>query len=274
VCRKLARKVAAKQKYSKRVLPDMLADYLGPAHFLQERLEDKDQVGLATGVAYTDGGGDVMIVEVMLLPGKGGITFTGQLGDVMQESAQAAHSYARSQARHLGIKPSAFEKNDIHVHLPEGGIPKEGPSAGITLATALISALTKRPVSSKIAMTGEITLRGKVLPVGGVKEKVMAAYRNGLRKVILPERNRKDVVEIPKKIVTEMEIHYVQEMSEVLALALAPAKRTSTPTRDGKTKVARKPANVKTPATQVVISGENSGVGSGVGSVSSAAVRD
>jgi ATP-dependent Lon protease len=262
VCRKLARKVAAGQKFNKRVTPDVLADFLGPAQFLQERLEDRDQVGLATGVAYTEGGGDVMVVEVMLLPGKGGITFTGQLGDVMQESAQTAHSYARSQAQQLNIKPSVFEKTDIHIHLPEGAIPKEGPSAGITLATALISALTKRPVSSKLAMTGEITLRGKVLPVGGIKEKVMAAYRAGLRRVILPERNRKDVVEIPKKIQGEMEIHYVKEMDEVLQLALAPAGRASK-TATSKTKVARKPAAKPSPAPQASASGEVGGAATG-----------
>jgi ATP-dependent Lon protease len=223
VCRKLARKVAAKHKFSRQVTVDVLPEYLGPAQYLQERLEDKDQVGLATGVAYTDGGGDVMVVEVMLLPGKGNITFTGQLGEVMQESAQAAYTYARSQAKALGIRISTFEKNDIHVHLPEGAIPKEGPSAGITLAVAMLSALTGRPVRGKVAMTGEITLRGKVLPVGGIKEKLMAAHRAGLRKIILPDRNRKDVVDIPRKILDEMDIHYVSEMSEVLAETLAPA---------------------------------------------------
>ena len=249
VCRKLARKIAANQKYPKHVTAGQLADYLGPAQFLQERIEDKDQVGLATGVAYTEGGGDVLLVEVMLLPGKGNITFTGQLGEVMQESAQAAHSYARSQAAQLGLKPSIFERNDIHVHLPEGGIPKDGPSAGITLAAAMISALTKRPLHSKIAMTGEITLRGKVLPVGGIKEKLTAAYRAGIRKIVMPERNRKDIVEIPKKIVSEMEIIYVTEMSEVLDVVLAPAKRSPGAPRRTKTKLTRKPAAKSAPAS-------------------------
>ncbi|MFN8418537.1 MAG: S16 family serine protease [Anaerolineae bacterium] len=269
VCRKLARKVASKEKYSRKVTPEVLSEFLGPAQFLQERLEDKDQVGLATGVAYTDGGGDVMVVEVMLLPGKGNITFTGQLGDVMQESAQAAYSYVRSQAKTFDIKPSAFDKNDIHVHLPEGAIPKEGPSAGITLATAMLSAMTGRPVHGKIALTGEITLRGKVLPVGGIKEKMMAAHRAGLRKILLPDRNRKDVVEIPRTILDEMEIRYVSEMSEVLEVMLAPAvtkpkpkspsrsKRspnktkpsTSTARRPGTTPSTKRP--VKTPAVHV-----------------------
>lgn len=266
VCRKLARKIAANQKFHKRVTAAQLAEYLGPAQFLQERIEDKDQVGLATGVAYTEGGGDVLIVEVMLLPGKGNITFTGQLGEVMQESAQAAHSYARSQAAQLGLKPSIFEKNDIHVHLPEGGIPKDGPSAGITLAAAMISALTKRPIHSKIAMTGEITLRGKVLPVGGIKEKLTAAYRTGLRKIIMPERNRKDVVEIPKKIVNEMEIIYVTEMQEVLDVVLAPAKRRPGAPRKTKTRLTRKPATKSTTtpvASQVAVSVDSATGGTG-----------
>lgn len=227
VCRKLARKVAADQPFKPVVRPEDLPIYLGPPEYLQDKVDDKEQVGLVTGMAWTEGGGDVLFIEVILMAGKGNISFTGSLGEIMQESAQAAHSYTRSRAKELGIKLAAFEKNDIHVHMPEGAIPKEGPSAGVSLATALISALTMRPVRSRLAMTGEITVRGKVLPVGGIKEKVMAAHRAGVREIILPERNRKDTVEIPQKILEAITIHYVADMEEVLNLALLPAPKVA-----------------------------------------------
>jgi ATP-dependent Lon protease len=175
ICRKVARKVASEKAYRKRITPESLLEFLGPPQYTDDKIIETEQVGMTTGVAWTENGGDIMTVEVSLLPGKGNMTLTGQLGDVMQESVQAALSYTRSRAKALHIKEDVFEKTDIHVHLPETAVPKDGPSAGITLATALISAFTGRIVRPKIAMTGEITLRGRVLPVGGIKEKVLAA---------------------------------------------------------------------------------------------------
>jgi ATP-dependent Lon protease len=190
--------------------------------------EEEDEVGVATGLAWTEGGGDIMGIEVTLMPGKGMLTLTGQLGDIMQESAQAALSYTRSRVVQFGIDPDEFDKLDIHVHLPEGAIPKDGPSAGITLATALISALTQRKVRRDVGMTGEITLRGRVLPVGGVREKILTAHRANLRKVLLPKRNKKDLVEIPKRTARELEMVLVGHMDEVLDHALMPVKQDLT----------------------------------------------
>ncbi|GAB4555448.1 MAG: endopeptidase La [Anaerolineae bacterium] len=244
ICRKTARKVASDLPYRKRITPESLPDFLGPPHYLADKVEGDDQVGLATGVAWTENGGDVMSVEISLLPGKGGITMTGQLGDVMQESVQAALSYTRQRAKDLGVKENEFEKTDIHIHLPETAVPKDGPSAGVTIAVALISAFTNRKVHLKVAMTGEITLRGRVLPVGGIKEKVLAAHRAGLRDVILPERNQKDMQDIPKKILGEMHIHFVKDMDQVIAIALYPhVKEADKPTSKART---RKPAATKT----------------------------
>ncbi len=223
VCRKIARQVASDKPYSKRVTPDLLFRFLGPPQYLPSKAEETDQVGIATGLAWSEGGGDIISIEVSLMPGKGGMTLTGQLGEVMQESAQAALSYIRSKSKQLGIKDSIFEKQDIHVHLPEGGVPKDGPSAGITLATALISALTGRKVYSHVAMTGEVTLRGRVLPVGGIKEKVLAAHRAGLKVIIYPKQNEKDLVEIPKQSLRQLKMYPVTTMDEVLEHALTPA---------------------------------------------------
>jgi ATP-dependent Lon protease len=231
VCRKVARRVASEKTFTRRITPDSLDRYLGPAHYLQSKLEENDQVGLVTGLAWTEGGGDIMAIEVTLMPGKGSMLLTGQLGEVMQESAQAALSYTRSRAKALNIKESTFEKTDIHIHVPEGAVPKDGPSAGITLATALISAFTGRKAFSKVGMTGEITLRGRVLPVGGIKEKVLAAHRAGLKKVLVPTRNKKDLVEIRKKVLRELQITYVDSMDEVLEQVLGPATRKSAPPR-------------------------------------------
>jgi ATP-dependent Lon protease len=177
-------------------------------------------VGVATGLAWTEVGGELLETEVGLMPGKGKLTLTGKLGEVMQESARAAVSYLRSRAEMLGIEPDFNENRDIHLHVPEGAIPKDGPSAGITMATALVSALTKNPVRKDVAMTGEITLRGKVLPVGGIKDKVLAAYRGGITEVILPKENEKDLEEIPAEVREAMEAHLVESMDEVLRLAL------------------------------------------------------
>jgi ATP-dependent Lon protease len=221
VCRKTARKIAEGKRYTRQIKPAGLSNFLGPPRYTFGRIEETDQVGVATGVAWTESGGDLLPVEVSLMEGKGGLTLTGQLGDVMQESAQAAFSYTRSQAKELGIDPSIFDKIDVHIHVPEGAIPKDGPSAGVTMATALISALTGLPVYREVAMTGEITLRGRVLAVGGLKEKVLAAHRAGIKHLLLPQRNQKDLVEIPKRVKRELNLILVQTMDEILDQALA-----------------------------------------------------
>jgi ATP-dependent Lon protease len=220
ICRKTARKVAEHKRYARRIQPSSLLRYLGPPRYTYGCIEETDQVGVSTGLAWTESGGDLLPIEVSLMEGKGGLTLTGQLGDVMQESAQAAFSYIRSRANELGIDPSVFERLDVHIHAPEGAIPKDGPSAGVTMATALASALTGRPVRREVAMTGEITLRGRVLAVGGLKEKVLAAHRAGIKELLLPKRNQKDLVEIPKPVRRELNILLVQTMDEVLAQAL------------------------------------------------------
>jgi ATP-dependent protease La len=202
------------------ITADRLADYLGPEKFRYGLAEQEDQIGAATGLAWTEVGGDTLIVEVSILPGSGKLLLTGKLGDVMKESAQAAFSYTRSRAEQFGIPADFHEKNDIHVHVPEGAIPKDGPSAGITIATALISALTKIPVSRMVAMTGEITLRGRVLPIGGLKEKSLAAHRAGIRTVLYPADNEKDLQDIPESVRESMRFIAVRHMDEVLGHAL------------------------------------------------------
>jgi len=222
ICRKVARLVAEGKPAPRRITVQSLTKYLGPPQFSYGVAEEEDEVGVATGIAVTEAGGDIMLVEVTLMEGKGNLILTGQLGEVMQESAQAALSYARSHARQLGIEDQNFDKLDIHIHVPEGAIPKDGPSAGITMATALISALTNRPVRRDVGMTGEITLRGRVLPVGGLKEKALAAHRAGLKIVIVPKKNERDMVEIPAKVKRDLEFIFVERMEEVLAVALLP----------------------------------------------------
>jgi ATP-dependent Lon protease len=222
LCRKAARRLAEEKKPIKRVVPSMLPRYLGPPRYLRDDTEKKDLVGVATGLAWTEGGGDLMPTEVTLMPGKGNLTLTGQLGEVMQESAQAALSYARSRSEDLGLKSDLFENIDIHIHLPEGAIRKDGPSAGITIACALLSALTSRPVRRDVGMTGEITLRGRVLPIGGLKEKLLAAHRADLKTVIIPKRNEVDLVEIPRKALRDLNVVLVEHMDEVVETALLP----------------------------------------------------
>ncbi len=219
ICRKIARTVAEGKRAPTTVSRDSLFKYLGPEKFTYGIAEEKDQIGVATGVAVSEVGGDTMAVEVTLMRGKGGLLLTGQLGDVMQESAHAALSYARAHAKELGLKVN-FDKLDIHIHVPEGAIPKDGPSAGITIATALISALTRRAVHKNVAMTGEITLRGRVLPIGGLRDKVLAAHRAGLKTMLIPKKNKKDLVDIPKKVQREMKFIYVERMDQVLPIAL------------------------------------------------------
>jgi ATP-dependent Lon protease len=229
LARKTARKVAEGKRHTREITVDGLDKYLGPPRYTFGRAEAQDEVGIATGVAYTEAGGDILPIEVTLLDGKGNLTLTGQLGEVMQESIQAALSYTRSRAKALKIDLANFEKTDIHVHVPEGGIPKDGPSAGITVATALISAFTNRPVRREVGMTGEITLRGRVLPIGGLKEKVMAAHRAGLKTMILPKKNQKDMVEIPRKVLDDLNCILVEHMDEVVEKALRPATRKKKP---------------------------------------------
>jgi len=216
VCRKRARQVAQKQAGKATITRRMLVDYLGQRKFRHEVAERQDEVGVATGLAWTPAGGDVLFVESTLMAGKGNLTLTGQLGDVMQESARAAFSYARSKAASLGIKEDFYSSNDVHIHVPAGAIPKDGPSAGVTMAVSLVSALTGRPVNKDIAMTGEITLRGKVLPVGGIKEKVLAANRAGIKKVLLPKDNETDLKEVPQHIKKGLQFKFVERIGEVL----------------------------------------------------------
>ena len=224
ICRKTARRVAEAKRYTHQIRVGNVLRYLGPPRYTYGLIEESDQVGVATGVAWTESGGDLMPVEVSLMEGKGGLTLTGQMGDVMQESAQAALSYARSRSEELDIDPLIFEKLDIHIHVPEGAIPKDGPSAGITMATALISALTERPVCRQVAMTGEITLRGRVLPVGGLKEKILTVHRAGIKSMLLPQRNEQELVDIPRRVKRHLNLILVKSMDEVLEHALLEEK--------------------------------------------------
>jgi ATP-dependent Lon protease len=199
--------------------------YLGVPRYEYGLAEEQDEVGVATGAAVTSVGGDLLSIEVIVMEGKGDLLLTGQLGEVMQESARAAISYARAHATEYGIEPGFFDKRNIHVHIPAGAIPKDGPSAGITIATALISALTGRKVRKDVAMTGEVTLRGKVLPIGGLREKTLAAHRGGIKTFLLPRRNAKDMSELPVVVRAEMELIQVTTLSEVLDVALLPSEK-------------------------------------------------
>jgi ATP-dependent Lon protease len=240
LCRKTARRIAEGEKGPFTISRANLHKYLGPPHHLPEGEREKDEVGVATGLAWTQVGGELLAVEASLMRGKGQLMLTGQLGDVMRESAQAALSYARSRADRLGLESNFYETMDLHIHVPAGATPKDGPSAGITMATALISALTQVPVRKDVAMTGEITLRGKVLPIGGLKEKAIAALRGRMRKVIIPEANKKDLVEIPNYVKRKLKFISVNNVDEVLSEALvrSPFKSTKAPPR-GKTSKGR-----------------------------------
>ncbi|MCB9422011.1 MAG: endopeptidase La [Ardenticatenaceae bacterium] len=222
VCRKVARSVAEKKRFTKRITARHVEELLGPPRFMQEMLQEQDEVGVATGAAWTMAGGDILFIEVNLMPGKGNLTLTGQLGDIMQESAQAALSYIRSQSAALKIDDEMFEKLDIHIHIPEGAVPKDGPSAGVTMATALVSAFTNRPIRRDVAMTGEITLRGRVLPVGGVREKVLAARRAGIKTFVLPKKNESDLNEVPKKLREDVQFVLIERAAQALETALLP----------------------------------------------------
>jgi ATP-dependent Lon protease len=224
ICRKIARRVVIEGKgYSEEITPDRVTQHLGVPRFRPTLAEEKNEIGIATGLAWTEVGGEILVTEATLMPGKGHLTLTGKLGDVMQESAQAAMSYVRSKAEEFGIPKDFNRRQDFHIHVPEGAIPKDGPSAGITMATALISVLTRIPARRDVAMTGEITLRGKVLPIGGVKEKVLAAHRAGVKNIVLPRENEKDLADIPKAVLDVLNVYMVETMDEVLKVALADA---------------------------------------------------
>jgi ATP-dependent Lon protease len=222
ICRKVARRIGEGQEGVVRVSANSLHDFLGAPKIIPEEVLKKDQIGVATGLAWTAVGGDVLFVEALRMKGKGTLVLTGQLGEVMRESAQAAYSYAKARAKELQIDPEDFNTYDLHIHIPEGAIPKDGPSAGITLATALVSTLSQRPVRKDVAMTGEITLRGNVLPVGGVKEKVLAARRARVTKIILPAQNKRDLDEVPKHLFKDIQFVFVDNMRQVFREALKP----------------------------------------------------
>jgi ATP-dependent Lon protease len=228
VCRKVARILVSGEKKAVRVTRKSLKQYLGSQKYLYDMANEHDEVGIARGLAWTPVGGDTLSIEVNLMPGDGAVELTGQLGDVMKESARIARSYVRSIADMIGIETDFHKKYDMHIHVPEGAIPKDGPSAGITLATAMISALTRIPVKRNVAMTGEITLRGRVLIIGGLKEKVLAAHRAGIDTILLPMENKKDIEEIPVKIRDEIKLLAVESMDQVLREAL-----TRFPSSDG-----------------------------------------
>ncbi|MBF0527633.1 MAG: endopeptidase La, partial [Deltaproteobacteria bacterium] len=222
VCRKVAKEVlkSGTDKLMK-VSSSSIAKYLGVQKYRYGKTEEKNEVGLTTGLAWTEVGGELLQTEVVLMPGKGRLIITGKLGEVMQESAQAAMSYVRSRANSIGLPLDFYQKVDIHIHVPEGAIPKDGPSAGITIGTSIVSALLKKPVKNDVAMTGEITLRGRVLPIGGLKEKLIAANRAGVKTVIIPKENEKDLKDIPNNILRSMNIVPVDHMDQVLREALA-----------------------------------------------------
>jgi len=226
ICRKIARKVVEKKRYPKRLTTKQMVNLIGPPKLIQEFLLEEDAVGVATGVAWTSAGGDILFIEVTVMPGKSNLTLTGQMGDVMQESAQAALSFTRSRASVYGIKDEKFENTDIHLHIPEGAVPKDGPSAGAAMATALISAYTGRAIRRDVGMTGEITLRGRILAVGGVREKALAARRVGIKTFIMPRKNENDLMDIPKKLRQDLDYVLVDRMEEVLEVALLPAAKS------------------------------------------------
>jgi ATP-dependent Lon protease len=229
VARKVVRNIVAKEteggKGSKNadkttITAAKVTELLGPARFRDTTTDRRNEIGATTGLAWTEVGGQILSTECILMEGKGKLTVTGKLGDVMQESAQAAFSYVRSRAHQLGLPRDFYRNLDVHLHIPEGAIPKDGPSAGITMATTIVSALTKIPVRGDVAMTGEITLRGKVLPIGGLKEKLLAAHRHGINEVLIPQENQKDLPDIPEYLRNVMKMHFVDHMDEVLKIAL------------------------------------------------------
>ncbi len=243
LCRKVAKKIAEGKEKIFVIGAQNLHRYLGVPKYLPEEEMEKDEVGVSTGLAWTEAGGDIIYVEATTMKGKGHLTLTGQLGDIMKESAQAALSYVRSRSNKLGIGDDVFSKTDLHIHVPAGAIPKDGPSAGITMATAIASALTGRAVNKNTAMTGEVTLRGRVLPIGGLKEKTLAAKRMGIKKIIIPKRNKKDLEDIPKYIKKDMEFVFAETMDDVLKVALKTNNRKHHPTLKSHRRLLKKAAN-------------------------------
>ncbi|HCZ12369.1 MAG TPA: endopeptidase La, partial [Nitrospiraceae bacterium] len=235
LCRKVARQVAEGKAKRFNVTAGNLHKYLGVLKYLPEEEMKKSEIGVATGLAWTEAGGDIIYIEATIMKGKGSLTLTGQLGDVMKESAQAALSYIRSKAKKLKISDDTFSKTDLHIHVPAGAIPKDGPSAGITMATAIASALTGKPVKKNVAMTGEVTLRGKVLPIGGLKEKTLAAKRMGIKTVIIPHRNKKDLEDLPKYVKEGMNFILAESMDDVLKIAVGDGKNEASKNRRTKT---------------------------------------
>jgi len=220
IFRKIAKEVVQGRKGKIRVSPATLQKFLGPTKFTAYLAEKKDEVGMATGLAWTEAGGDILFIEIALMPGKGNLTLTGHLGEVMKESCHAALSYVRARWREFGLPEKFYQKIDVHVHVPEGAVPKDGPSAGIAITTALVSALTKIPVKKEVGMTGEVTLRGRVLEIGGIKEKVIAAHRAGLRNIVMPNSNKKDLEDIPQYVLKDLKFIFVSHMDQVLKIAL------------------------------------------------------
>jgi len=248
ICRKVARKVAEGSAKSFNITSGTVAKYLGPPKFLREEEMDKNEVGVVTGLAWTPVGGEVLFVEASVMKGKGGLTLTGQLGDVMKESVQAALSYIRARAVELQLPEDFYATMDIHVHVPAGAIPKDGPSAGVTMATALVSALTRIQVRKDVAMTGEITLRGKVLPIGGLKEKILAAARLCISTVVIPVQNFKDLEDVPKTILKKLKIVTASDIDEVLAVALENYPQATPKAKPPKTE----PPKAKVPRSRIV----------------------
>ncbi|MBI4097447.1 MAG: endopeptidase La [Candidatus Levybacteria bacterium] len=242
--RKIAKLVAEGKKKKVIITSKNVPKFLGPIKMHSTLIEKKDEIGMSTGLAWTEAGGDILFIEVALMPGKGTILMTGQLGDIMKESCQAAMSYIRARGISLGLSPKFFQKIDVHVHVPEGAVPKDGPSAGDAITTAIVSALTKIPVKRTVGMTGEVTLRGRVLEIGGVKEKVIAAHRAGLKTIILPKDNKKDLIDVPKEVIRDLDFKFVTHMDEVLDIALAK------PLRVEKQQVSQRPVLHAPPPTQ------------------------
>jgi ATP-dependent Lon protease len=220
ILRKIAKLVAEGKKKKIKVTEKDVEKYLGPIKVSSTLVEKKDEIGMSTGLAWTEVGGDILFIEVALMPGKGQLILTGQLGDVMKESCQAAMSYIRARANQFGLSDKFYQKIDVHVHVPEGAVPKDGPSAGIAITSAIISALTGIPVNRRVGMTGEITLRGRVMEIGGLKEKVIAAHRAGLKTIIVPKENKKDLIELPKEVLKDLKFKFVSHMDEVIGIAL------------------------------------------------------
>ena len=220
VLRKIAKEVAAKKPYPEKITKADIRKFLGPQKFTSLIAERVDEVGMSTGLAVTPAGGEILFIEVSLMPGKGKLTLTGQLGDVMKESARAAFTWTRSHWKELGLKRDFSQDMDVHIHVPEGAVPKDGPSAGIAITTALVSALTGIPVKREVGMTGEITLRGRVLEIGGVKEKVIAGHRAGLKTIILPKDNEKDMEDVPKLVKKDIKFIFAENYTEVIKIAL------------------------------------------------------